>query len=85
VICMLLSIAAAVIVMSIRVYLVRRGLMKPLSMAADRAVEPFRRPQAAGREARMALPVSDMPVCIVFPACDLGHAQCAPGACSSAG
>lgn len=42
----LLSIAAAVIVMSIRAYLVRRGLMKPLSMAADRAAEPV--PAATG-------------------------------------
>ncbi|HEY1644531.1 MAG TPA: MFS transporter [Streptosporangiaceae bacterium] len=36
----LLSVAAAAIVMSIRAYPVRRGLMAPLSMAADQAAEP---------------------------------------------
>jgi MFS family permease len=42
----LVSISASDIVMTIRAYLVRRGLMKPLSMAADRAAEPV--PAATG-------------------------------------
>lgn len=44
----LLSIAAAVIVMSILAYLVRRGLMPPLSIAGDQAAEQSRRPRGPG-------------------------------------
>ena len=77
----LLALAAPAVVLLIRHMLVQRGLMKPLSMAADQAggaAGPGGRPVARGW-------VSDIPECASFPACDLRHAQCAPGACSSAG
>jgi hypothetical protein len=74
----LLSLAASLIVMVLRRFLVRRGLMKPLSMAADQPASPAR-PDGAVAAGH------DIPVCYLFPACDLGRAQYAPGACSSDG
>jgi MFS family permease len=76
----LLALAASVAVLLIRHMLVRRGLMKPLSMAGDQAGGAA----GAGRAVAHGW-VSDLPECALFPACDLRHAQCAPGACSSAG
>ncbi len=77
----LLALAASVAVLLIRHMLVRRGLMKPLSMAEDQTGGAAQ----AGRAAVAHGWVSDVPECALFPACDLRHAQCAPGACSSAG
>ena len=69
----LLALAAAAAVLATRHMLVRRGLISRCRWPPTRPARPPRRPEPAAAHGW----VSDIPECALFPACDLGHAQCA--------